>query len=70
MVFPEFDAYFPLEIGLALETLHKPTARVLNLFADTLNRFWYTWGPNVPGYVAGPLRPDGGGFPVVNAILK
>lgn len=70
VVFPELDAYVPPELGAALETIHKPAARVLSLFADTLNRSWYTWGPNVPGYVAGPLRPDGGGFPVVHALLK
>ncbi len=34
-----------------------------------MNRDWHTWGPNIPGYVSCPLRPDGG-FPIVNALLK
>jgi hypothetical protein len=69
LVFPEYDAHVPVEIRQALETIHKPNARVLSLFADSVNRNWYTWGPNIPGYVSGPLRTDGG-FPIVNALLK
>ena len=68
-VFPEYDAYVPDEVRLALENIHKPTARVLSLFADSINRNWHTWGPNIPGYVSCPLRPDGG-FPSVSALLK
>jgi len=69
LVFPEYDAHVPVEIRQALETIHKTNARVLSLFADSVNRNWYTWGPNIPGYVSGPLRTDGG-FPIVNALLK
>lgn len=69
LVFPEYDAHVPVEIRQALETIHKTNARVLSLFADSVNRSWYTWGPNIPGYVSGPLRTDGG-FPIVNALLK
>lgn len=69
ILFPEYDAYVPQELRNALETIHKPNARVLSLFSDSLNRNWYTWGPNIPGYVSCPLRPDGG-FPIVNALLK
>ena len=69
VVYPEYDAFVAQEIQAALETIHKPHARVLSLFADTLSRAWYTWGPNIPGYVSCPLRPDGG-FPVVHALLK
>ena len=69
VVFPEYDAYVPAEIRQALETIHRPNARVLSLFADSVNRNWYTWGPNIPGYVSGPLRTDGV-FPMVNALLK
>lgn len=69
LVFPEYEAHVPVEIRQALETIHKPNARVLSLFADSVNRNWYTWGPNIPGYVSGPLRTDGG-FPIVNALLK
>lgn len=69
LVFPEYEAHVPVEIRQALEKIHKPNARVLSLFADSVNRNWYTWGPNIPGYVSGPLRTDGG-FPIVNALLK
>lgn len=69
LLFPEYDAYVPPELRSALETIHKPNARVLSLFSDSLNRNWYTWGPNIPGYISCPLRPDGG-FPIVNALLK
>ena len=69
LVFPEYEAYVPMELRLALETIHKPAARVLSLFSDSVSRQWYTWGPNIPGYVSCPLRPEGG-FPIVNALLK
>jgi hypothetical protein len=69
LLFPEYDAYVPAELRQALETIHRPNARVLSMFSDSVNRNWYTWGPNVPGYVSGPLRQDGG-FPIVNALLK
>lgn len=69
VVYPEYLAYVPAEVEAALGTIHKASARVLNLFSDKLHRQWYTWGPNVPGYVACPMRPDGG-FSVMNALLK
>ena len=69
VVYPEYDAFVAQELQAALETIHKPHARVLSLFADTLSRAWYAWGPNIPGYVSCPLRTDGG-FPVVHALLK
>jgi len=69
MLFPEYDAYVPLELRQSLETIHRPNARVLSMFSDSVNRNWYTWGPNVPGYVSGPLRQDGA-FPIVSAMLK
>lgn len=69
VVFPEYDAYVPADVEGALATIHKANARVLSLFSDSLHRNWYTWGPNVPGYVNCPMRPDGG-FPIVNALLK
>jgi hypothetical protein len=68
-LFPEYDAYVPTELRQALETIHRPNARVLSMFSDSVNRNWYTWGPNVPGYVSGPLRQDGA-FPIVNAMLR
>ena len=69
LLFPEYDAYVPAELRQALETIHRPNARVLSMFSDSINRNWYTWGPNVPGYVSGPLRPDSA-FPISNAMLK
>ena len=69
VVYPEFLAYVPPDVEAALGTIHKASASVLSLFSDKLHRQWYTWGPNVPGYVACPMRPDGG-FAIVNAFLK
>jgi hypothetical protein len=69
VVYPEYDAFVAQELQAALETIHKPHARVLSLFADYLSRVWYTWGPNIPGYVGCPLRADGG-FPLAHALLK
>jgi hypothetical protein len=69
IVYPEYLAYVPLEVETALGTIHKASAKVLSLFSDKLHRQWYTWGPNVPGYVCCPMRPDGG-FSIMNAFLK
>lgn len=69
VVYPEYLAYVPQEVEAALATIHKANASVLSLFSDKLHRTWYTWGPNVPGYVSCPMRPDGG-FSIVNAFLK
>ena len=70
-VFPEYDAYVPSDLVETLEAIHKPTTRVLSLFDNTLSRHWYTWGPNVPGYVGSPaLGGSDTGFPVVNALFK
>ena len=69
LVYPDYEAYVPVDLCMALETIPKPNARVLSLFGDKISRQWYTWGPNIPGYVSCPLRVDGD-FPVVNALLK
>lgn len=62
-------AYVPAEIEALLGTIHKTSAKVLSLFSDKLHRSWFCWGPNVPGYVSCPMRPDGG-FSLMNAFLK
>lgn len=57
-IFPEYDAYVDRELKTTLELLFRPTTRVLSLFASSTSRLWYTWGPNVPGYLAAPLAND------------
>lgn len=69
-VFPEYDAYVPSDILETLETIHKPASRVLSLFGNSLSRNWYTWGPNIPGYLCCPAPGGDSGFPVMNALLK
>lgn len=68
-IFPEYDVYIPSTLRNVLESIFKPTARVLSLFADGFSRQWFSWGPNVPGYFNGPLRNDSG-FPLPAIILK
>lgn len=68
-MYPEFAVYLPPSVYSTLGAIFRPSARVLTLFADTLSREGFTWGPNVPGYLAAPLRTDGG-LPVHTAISK
>ena len=68
-IFPEYDSFVAPEIRTALETIVKPNARVIGLFSDTVSRAWYTWGPNVPGYLSSPVQVDGA-FPLTSALVK
>lgn len=68
-VFPDHDVYLPQSTKVTLEQIFRPSARVLSLFADGLNRNWFTWGPNVPGYFCGPLRNDSG-FVLPTVLMK
>ena len=69
-IFPEYDSYVAPDVRLALETIIKPNARVLSLFSDKVSRAWYTWGPNVPGYLSTPLLSDNNGLPLTAALVK
>lgn len=68
-LFPEYDVYTPNTLRQTIEGIFKPTARVVSLFGNALSKTWYTWGPNIPGYLSGPLRNDCG-FPLVSVLLK
>lgn len=69
VVFPEYHAYVPRDVEAALETIQRPATRVLSLFSDAVSKSWYTWGPNVPGYVSSPTRGESR-YPLVHALLK
>jgi hypothetical protein len=69
VVYPAYDVYCPSHLNTVFETLVKPTTKVLSLFTGGLSKTWYSWGPNVPGYINGPLRPDSG-FGLLCALQK
>lgn len=69
VVYPNYDVYNPSHLRGVFETFVKPSTRVLSMFTNGLSKTWYSWGPNVPGYVNGPLRPDSG-FGLLCALQK
>ena len=69
IVYPNYDVYTPSHLKGVFETFMKPTTKVLSLFTSGLSKNWFSWGPNVPGYINGPLRPDSG-FGLLCALQK
>ena len=69
IVYPNYDVYTPNHLKGVFETFIKPNTKVLSLFTNGLSKTWYSWGPNVPGYINGPLRPDSG-FGLLCALQK
>jgi hypothetical protein len=69
VVYPNYDVYTPNHLRGVFETFIKPNVKVLSMFTNGLSKSWFSWGPNVPGYLNGPLKPDSG-FSLLCALQK
>lgn len=55
-LYPDMCAFSPSDVEQSIDKIIRPNARVLHLFADSISQTWFSWGPNVPAYIASPMR--------------